>query len=42
MIQMNLNTKQKKTYRLKKQTPDCRGEGIIKDFGKVMYTLLYV
>ena len=42
MIQMNLNTKQKKTYRLKKQTPDCRGEGIIKDFGKVMYTLLYL
>ena len=42
MIQMNLNTKQKKIYRLKKQTPDCRGEGIIKDFGKVMYTLLYL
>ena len=36
---MNLNTKQKKTYR---QTRDCRGEEIIKDFGKVMYTLLYL
>ena len=40
MIQMNLLTKQKETHRLRKQTHGCHGEG--KDFGKVMYTLLYL
>jgi len=39
---MNLLTKQKETHRLRKQTHGCHGEGIVKDFGKVMYTLLYL
>ena len=34
-------TKQKKTHQLKKQTHGCQEEGIVKGFGKVMYTLLY-
>ena len=34
-------TKQKKTHRLKKQTHCCQEEGIVKGFGKVVYTLLY-
>ena len=34
-------TKQKKTHQLKKQTHGCQEEGIVKSFGKVMYTLLY-
>ena len=42
MIQMNLCTKQKETHRLRKQTYGCQGEGVVKDFGKVMYTLLYL
>ena len=42
MIQMNLLTKQKETHRLRKQTHGCHGEGIVKDFGKVMYTMLYL
>ena len=42
MIQMNLFTKQKETHRLRKQTYGCQGEGVVKDFGKVMYTLLYL
>ena len=29
-------------HRLKKQTHRCQEEGIVKDFGKVMYTLLYL
>ena len=33
-------TKQKETHRLRKQTHGCQGEGIVKDFGKVKYTLL--
>ena len=39
---MNLLTKQKETHRLRKQTHGCQGEGIVEDFGKVMYTLLYL
>jgi len=42
MIQMNLLKKQKETHRLRKQTHGCRGEGIVKDLGKIMYTLLYL
>ena len=34
-------TTQKEAHRLRKRTYDCQGEGIVKDFGKVMYTLLY-
>ena len=39
---MNLLTKQKETHRLRKRTHGCQGEGIVKDFGKVMYKLLYL
>ena len=49
MTQMNLLTKQKKTLRLRKQIHSCQrggGEGwggaIVKDFRKVMHTLLYL
>ena len=38
IMQMKLLTKQKETHRLRKQTHGCQGEGIVKDFGKVMYT----
>ena len=38
---MNLLTKQKETHRLRKQTYSCWGEGIVRDFGKIMYTLQY-
>ena len=30
------------THRLRKRTHGCRGKGIVKDFGKDMYTLLYL
>ena len=39
---MNLLTKPKETHRLRKGTHGCQGEGIVKDFGKVMYKLLYL
>ena len=39
---MNLFTKQKENHRLRKQTYGCWGEGIVRDLGKVMYTLLYL
>ena len=42
MVQMNLLTKQKETHRLRTQTYGCRGEGIVREFGKVLYTLLYL
>ena len=42
MIPMNLLTKPKETHRLRKGTHGCQGEGIVKDFGKVMYKLLYL
>ena len=35
-------TKKKETHRLRKQTYGCWEEGIVRDFGKVMYTLLYL
>ena len=38
----NALTKQKETHRLRKQTYGCHGEGVVRDFGKVMYTLLYL
>ena len=34
-------TKQKETHRLRKQTSRCQGGGIAREFGKVLYTLLY-
>ena len=36
---MNLVTKQKETHRLRKLS--LPGEGIVREFGKDMYTLLY-
>ena len=48
MIQMNLLTKHKQTHRLGERTYGCRGggegwwEGIVRDFGKVRYKLLYL
>ena len=42
MMQMNLLTKQKKTHRLRKRTCGFWGEGIVREFGMVMYTLLYL
>ena len=39
---MNLLTKQKEAQRLRKRTYGCQGEGIVRDFGKVMFTLLYL
>ena len=38
----SLLPKQKETHRLRKQTQGSQGEEIVKDFGKVMYTLLYL
>ena len=35
-------TKQKETHRLRKQTHGSQGERIVKVFGKVKYTLLYL
>ena len=35
-------TKQKVTHRLRKHTHDCQGNGAVKDFGKVTYTVLYL
>ena len=42
MIQMNLLINQKETHRLRKRTHGCRRRGIVRDFGKVMYILLYL
>ena len=39
-IQMKLLTKQKETHRLRNQTCGCQGEGIAREIGMVMYTLL--
>ena len=35
-------TKQKRTHRFGKQTHSSKGEGIVRDFHKVRYTLLYL
>ena len=37
---MNLFTKQKQTHRLREQTYGC--QGIFREFGMDMYTLLYL
>ena len=48
MIQMNLFTKQRQTHRLREQTYGYRGggegwgEGIVRELGIDMYTLLYL
>ena len=42
MIQINVITEQKETHRLRKWTYGCQGEWIVRDFGKVIYTLLYL
>ena len=47
MIEMNLFTKQKLTHRLREQNYGYRGgegwdEGIVREFGIDMYTLLYL
>ena len=46
MIQMNLFTKQKQTHRLREGTygywGEGWGEGIVREFGTDMYTLLYL
>ena len=39
---MNLPTQEEETYRLRKPTYDCQGKGIVREFGKVMCTLLYL
>ena len=31
-----------KTHRLRKRTYGCWGDGTVRDFGNVMYTLLYL
>ena len=41
VIQKNLPTKQKEIQRLRTQNYGCQREGIIRDFWKIMYTLLY-
>ena len=41
MIQMNLFTRQKETHRLGKRIYGCQGKGTVREFGTVMYTLLY-
>ena len=38
---MNLLMKQKESHRLRKQTHGSLGRSIVREFGKVMYTLLY-
>ena len=40
MIQMNLQNKE--IHRLRKRTYGCGGAVIVRDFGMVMYTLLYL
>ena len=37
-----LTFKQKETHRLRKLTYGCQREGIVRDFGKVIYTPLYL
>ena len=34
-------TKQKEMQRLRKWTYDCQGEGIVREFGKTMYTAIF-
>ena len=37
-----LDTNEQNRKRLRKQTCDCQGEGIVRELGMVMYTLLYL
>ena len=39
---MNLLTKQKRFTDLENELMVAEGEGIVRDFGKVMYTVLYL
>ena len=39
---MNLLTKQNEIHRRRKRTYGFWGRGIVRDFGEVMYTLLYL
>ena len=39
---MNLLTKQKEIHRLRKHTYGFQGEGIVRDFGKVMQQIFLV
>ena len=39
---MNLLTKQKETQRLRERTYGCQAEGIVRESGMDMYTLLYL
>ena len=41
LIQMNLLIKQKEIHGLRKWTYGWQGEGIVREFGKIMYTLPY-
>ena len=36
-----MNLQNRKRHRFRKQTYGCQGEGIVREFGKVMYTLLF-
>ena len=38
----NTNELTKQTHRLRKRTYGCWGKGMVRDSGKVMYTLLYL
>ena len=37
-----MNLQNRKRHRFRKQTYGCQGEGIVREFGKVMYPLLYL
>ena len=39
---MNLLTKQKETHKLRERIFSCQGDGIVREFGKDMYTLKYL
>ena len=36
-----MNLQNRKRHRFRKQTYGCQGEGTVREFGKVMYTLLF-
>ena len=42
MIQMNLIIKHKKTHRFENELMAAGGEDTVREFGKVIYTLLYL
>ena len=41
IVYIYIYTTQKDTHRLRKQTYGCQGGGTVREFGMVMYTLLY-